>query len=48
MSLALKQPSKRGRTVEEQADIGLIADCQQGDSRAFRRVFEIYRDRVYQ
>ena len=47
MSLALKQPSKRGRIVEEQADIGLIADCQQGDSRAFRRVFEIYRDRVY-
>ena len=33
--------------MEEQADVGLIADCQQGDSRAFRKVFEIYRDRVY-
>ena len=33
--------------MEAQADIGLIAACQQGDSRAFRRVFEIYRDRVY-
>ena len=33
--------------MEAQADIGLIAACQQGESRAFRRVFEIYRDRVY-
>jgi len=33
--------------LEAQADIGLIAACQQGDARAFRRVFEIYRDRVY-
>ena len=33
--------------MEAQADIGLIAACQQGDARAFRRVFEIYRDRVY-
>ena len=31
----------------EQADLTLIAACQQGDSTAFRRVFEIYRDRVY-
>ncbi len=30
-----------------EADIGLIAACQQGDNRAFRRVFDIYRDRVY-
>ncbi|MFC1526701.1 RNA polymerase sigma factor [Candidatus Latescibacterota bacterium] len=33
--------------MEAQADIGLIAACQQGDARAFRRVFEIYRDRVF-
>ena len=33
--------------MENQADIGLIAACQQGDARAFRRVFEIYRDRVF-
>ena len=32
---------------ENQADVGLIAACQQGDSRAFRQVFEMYRDRVY-
>lgn len=30
-----------------QADVALIAACQQGDHRAFRQVFEIYRDRVY-
>ena len=33
--------------MDNQADIGLIAACQQGDARAFREVFEIYRDRVY-
>lgn len=33
--------------MEEHADIGLIAACQQGDARAFRRVFDLYRDRVY-
>ena len=33
--------------MENQADVGLIAACQQGDPRSFRRVFEIYRDRVY-
>ena len=33
--------------MENQADVGLIAACQQGDPRAFRQVFEIYRDRVY-
>ena len=33
--------------MENQADVGLIAACQQGDSRAFRQVFELYRDRVY-
>jgi RNA polymerase sigma-70 factor, ECF subfamily len=31
----------------EDADLGLIAACQQGDQAAFRRVFELYRDRVY-
>jgi RNA polymerase sigma-70 factor, ECF subfamily len=33
--------------LEQQADIGLIAACQQGDHRAFRNVYDIYRDRVY-
>ena len=33
--------------MENQADISLIAACQQGDSRAFREVFQIYRDRIY-
>ena len=33
--------------MDEQADIGLIAACQQGDPGAFRQVFELYRDRVY-
>jgi len=33
--------------VENQADVGLIAACQQGDPRSFQRLFEIYRDRVY-
>ncbi len=33
--------------MQVQADIALIAACQQGDHRAFREVFEIYRDRVY-
>jgi RNA polymerase sigma-70 factor (ECF subfamily) len=33
--------------LEQQADIGLIAACQQGDHRAFRSVYEIYRDRVF-
>ena len=33
--------------MEAQADIVLIAACQQGDHRAFRQVFEIYRDRVF-
>jgi RNA polymerase sigma-70 factor (ECF subfamily) len=33
--------------LEHQADIGLIAACQQGDSRAYRTVYEIYRDRVF-
>lgn len=29
------------------ADIALIAACQQGDHRAFRSIFEMYRDRVF-
>ena len=33
--------------MENQADVGLIAACQQGDPRSFQRLFEIYRDRVY-
>ncbi|MBT6630152.1 MAG: RNA polymerase subunit sigma-24, partial [Gemmatimonadetes bacterium] len=33
--------------MEHQADIGLIAACQQGDAQAFRQVHEIYRDRVF-
>ncbi len=33
--------------MSNDADIALIAACQQGDNRAFRRVFELYRDRVY-
>ena len=33
--------------MEHQADIGLIAACQQGDAQAFHQVFDIYRDRVY-
>ncbi len=33
--------------MEHQADIGLIAACQQGDAVAFRHVHEIYRDRVF-
>ena len=33
--------------LEQQADIGLIAACQQGDTRAFHEVYEIYRDRVF-
>ena len=32
--------------MSEQADISVIAACQQGDRRAYRRVFEIYKDRV--
>ena len=31
----------------DQADISIIAACQQGDRRAFRQVFEIYKDRIY-
>ena len=33
--------------MENQADISLIAACQQGDPRAFREVFEFYKDRIY-
>mgnify|MGYP001563400230 CR=1 FL=1 len=33
--------------MDEQTDIGLIAACQQGDTAAFRQVFEHYQDRVY-
>ena len=33
--------------LEEQADIALIAACQQGDARAFQKVFDLYKDRVY-
>lgn len=30
-----------------QADVALIAACQQGDAQAIREVFELYKDRVY-
>ena len=33
--------------MEQQADIGLIAACQQGDHRAYHSVYNIYRDRVF-
>ena len=33
--------------MNDQADIALIAACQQGDARAFKQVFDLYRDRVY-
>jgi RNA polymerase sigma-70 factor (ECF subfamily) len=33
--------------LEEQADIALIAACQQGDAKAFQQVFDLYKDRVY-
>ena len=32
---------------QQQADVTLIAACQQGDSRAYRHVYELYKDRVY-
>ena len=32
---------------QQQADVTLIAACQQGDSRAFRHIYELYKDRVY-
>ena len=33
--------------MDNQADVRLIAACQEGDSRAFRTLFELYRDRVF-
>ena len=33
--------------MDDQAEVTLIAACQQGDPRAFREVFEIYKDRIY-
>jgi len=33
--------------VETEADITLIAACQQGDTRAFREVYERYKDRIF-
>lgn len=35
------------RVLNDQADIATIAACQQGDPRAFQRVFELYKDRIY-
>ena len=32
---------------QQQADVTLIAACQQGDPRAFRHVYELYKDRIY-
>ena len=33
--------------LDSQADVALIAACQQSDPRAFREVFELYKDRVF-
>jgi len=33
--------------VDQQADVGLIAACQQRDARALRKVFDLYRDRIF-
>lgn len=32
---------------QQQADVTLIAACQQGDPRAYRHVYELYKDRIY-
>ena len=33
--------------MDNQADVQLIAACQQNDSRACQQLFHIYRDRIY-
>ena len=33
--------------MQTDADITLIASCQQGDARAFREVFDHYKDRIF-
>lgn len=33
--------------MDTQADVALIAACQQGDAQAFSVVFDIYKDRIY-
>ena len=33
--------------MDNQADVTLIAACQQNDPRACRQLFDIYRDRIY-
>ena len=33
--------------MNTQADVALIAACQQGDGRAFRDVYDLYKDRIY-
>ena len=33
--------------MDPQADVSLIAACQQGDPRAFRDLFDLYKDRIY-
>ncbi|MSS73389.1 MAG: sigma-70 family RNA polymerase sigma factor [Candidatus Latescibacteria bacterium] len=43
----MDEDTNPGARVNDQADVGLIAACQQGDARAFRKVFDIYRDRIY-
>jgi hypothetical protein len=40
-------PDRRGYHLEQQADVSLIAACQQGDPRAYRHVYELYKDRIY-
>ena len=33
--------------MDTEANVALIAACQQGDPRAFQEIFEIYKDRIY-
>jgi arylsulfatase A len=36
-----------GFVLNIQADVALIAACQQGDAHAIREIFDLYKDRVY-
>jgi len=40
-------PSEEDVLLDTQADVALIAACQQGDSRAFQAVFDLYKDRLF-
>jgi hypothetical protein len=41
------QEDSRTLLEQQQADVTLIAACQQGDPRAYRHVYELYKDRIY-